>query len=94
MVERASIEQGAQIDLLFDRADDAITLCEIKYSEDPFVIDKQCAETLKRLMEVYRIVTRSKKQLFIAMIAANGLHQNTYSKELVISVVTIENLFE
>lgn len=89
-----TVEHGAQIDLLFDRADDAITLCEIKYSERPFVIDKQCAETLKRIMDVYRVVTRSKKQFFIAMIAANGLHQNAYSKELVTSVVTIENLFE
>jgi hypothetical protein len=45
-------------------------------------------------MGVYRAVTRSKKQFFIVMIAANGLHQNTYSKELISTVVTIDNLFE
>lgn len=87
-------EQGAQIDLLFDRKDDAITFCEIKYSEQPFVIDKPCAETLKRIIEVYKAVTRSKKQFFIAMIAANGLHQNMYAKDLISAVVTIDNLFD
>ena len=38
---------GAQIDLLFDRLDDAITICEIKYSEKPFVINKQYAKNLQ-----------------------------------------------
>jgi hypothetical protein len=31
-------DKGAQIDLLFDRSDDAITLCEIKYTTDPFLV--------------------------------------------------------
>ena len=40
-------DRGAQIDLLFDRQDDAITLCEIKYSDDPFVITKEYVESVK-----------------------------------------------
>src|SRR5262249_38225205 len=37
---KKSQEQGAQIDLLFDRDDDSITICEIKYTQEPFSIDK------------------------------------------------------
>jgi AAA+ ATPase superfamily predicted ATPase len=88
-----SVEQGVQIDLLFDRQDDAVTLCEIKYSDRPFVIDKSYAEVLKRKASVFREITRSKKQIFIVLIAANGVKQNTYSKDLIASVVTMEALF-
>ena len=39
--KKGTEEQGAQIDLLFDRDDDAITICEIKYTNTPFAIDKE-----------------------------------------------------
>jgi len=39
-IPQSSGEKGAQIDLFFDRADRVITLCEIKYSQNPIVADK------------------------------------------------------
>ena len=38
---------GAQVDLLIDRNDDAITICEIKYTDEPFVINKTYALQLQ-----------------------------------------------
>ena len=52
-VPRKKKEVGAQIDLLIDRNDKAITLCEIKYTEQPFLIDKQYADSLKRKISIY-----------------------------------------
>ena len=43
---------GAQIDLLFDRDDGVITLCEIKFSDKAFTIDKDYAKTLANKVEV------------------------------------------
>ncbi|MDR1057658.1 MAG: ATP-binding protein [Coxiellaceae bacterium] len=86
-------EQGAQIDLLFDRDDDSITICEIKYSNDPFVITKECAEKLKQKIEIFRRITRTNKQIFISMISANGVKPNQYSAELISRVVTLNDLF-
>src|SRR3990167_852876 len=86
-----SRETGAQIDLLFDRKDDAVTLCEIKYSENAFVIDKQCAESLKQSVDVFRRVMRSNKQVFIAMISPSGVKQNSYSEEMISAVVTLDD---
>lgn len=85
---------GTQIDLLFDRKDDAVTICEIKYSDKEFVIDKGFYEKLKQKVEVFKAISRSKKQLFLIMITANGLKQNTYSNELITAVVTMDDLFK
>ena len=86
-------EAGAQIDLLFDRDDDAITLCEIKYTDQPFVIDKKYAQELKQKMEVFKKVTKTKKQLFLAMISANGLKSTAYAEIMIDGLVTLDDLF-
>jgi uncharacterized protein len=89
-----SKERGAQIDLLFDRRDDAITLCEIKYSAKPYLVTKDYVEVLKRKMEVFQKRTRTKKQLFIALVSAAGLKNNYYAEDLLSGVVTLDDLFE
>ena len=91
-VPRKHEGRGAQIDLLIDRSDDAITLCEIKYSAAPFVIDKQYAGSLRNKMEVFREKPATQKQIFIAMIAANGLKNNVYSEDLISGVLTADDL--
>ncbi len=86
-------EEGAQIDLLIDRSDDAITLCEIKYTEKPFVIDKQYAAALQKKIDIFKRVTQTKKLIFLAIISANGIKETLYSKKMVDGVVTLNDLF-
>lgn len=88
-----SQDKGAQIDLLFDRQDDAITLCEIKYTDAPYQIDKAYAENLERKMEIFKEKTKTLKQIFMVMIAANGVKNNNYSTKLLSGIVTLEDLF-
>jgi len=87
-------DTGAQIDLLFDRLDGAITLCEIKYSDKPFAIDKSYAQEIQKKMEVFSKKTKTKKQLFFSMITAMGLKPTMYSEELIYSEVKLDDLFE
>ncbi len=87
-------ESGAQIDLLFDRYDDAITVCEIKYTAQPFVIDKSYAKKLIDKCLIFKKVTKTKKQTFIAMVSANGIKNNTYAEDLVSNIVTIDDLIK
>ncbi len=87
-------KQFAQIDLLFDRDDDAITLCEIEYTDDPFVIDKQYAQKIKNKIDVFGKITRTHKQLFFAMISASGINPSIYSAALIDGVVTLDDLFK
>ena len=90
---KGSTEQGAQIDLLFDREDDVITVCEIKYTDQPFAIDKSCAESLKRKIEVFKRVTKTRKHIFLVMVSANGIKETLYSVEMLSGVVTLKELF-
>lgn len=87
-------QEGAQIDLLFDRLDGVISLCEIKCSENKFAIDKACAQELLQKMEIFRKQTRTKKQLFFCMITTMGLKQTIYSEEIIASEATLEDLFK
>lgn len=93
LVSRKNVTHGAQIDLLIDRNDDVITVCEIKYTEKMFSIDKNYAENLKRKIKVFIESTKTKKQIFLAIISANGLKKNNYSEELVTKVITLDNFF-
>jgi hypothetical protein len=91
---KGSNEQGTQIDLLFDRNDDAITLCEIKFTNSPFVIDKEYASNLNKKVKVFREITKTQKQIFLGMISANGLKPTMYSDEMVDGIVTLDDLFK
>lgn len=86
--------KGTQIDLLFDRDDGIITVCEIKYNEQPFTIDKEYSQKLLNKLEVYKRQSKTSKQLFLAMITANGLKTTLYSEEHVSGQVTLDDLFE
>jgi AAA+ ATPase superfamily predicted ATPase len=93
VVTKKSAHNGAQIDLLFDRNDDAITLCEIKYSEKPFVLDKATAKLLLQKKDVFIQQTMTKKQIFIAMVTVNGLKPGLWDDEVVDAVVELSALF-
>lgn len=89
-----SQDHGAQIDLLFDRDDDTITLCEIKYTDKPFEINKAYAEELKRKINVFKEKTRTRKQIFFTLISANGLKKTIYSEDMIQGTVSLEDLFK
>lgn len=92
---KGSSDKGAQIDLLFDRRDGIISICELKYSEGEFVIDKAYAEELKYKMENFKTHARTgKKHLFLVMVTRCGVRRNQYYDELVSNEVVVENLFE
>jgi len=84
---------GAQIDLLIDRADDTISLCEMKFSEGQFTIDKSYAAELRQKRDTFRRITGTRKNIFLTMITTFGIADNAYAKELVTSSVLADELF-
>ena len=83
---------GAQIDLLFDRADNVINVCECKYTSEPFKIDKAYDAALARKLRVFRDVTQTRKSVHLTMVSACGLVRNEYSSRIQ-SEVTLDDLF-
>ncbi len=86
--------RGAQIDLLFDQPNGVVTLCEVKYSDKLFSIDKDYAQVLQQKQDIYRKQTRTQKQLFLVMITTSGLKQSKHSKNLISQDLTLEDLFD
>ncbi|PCH55395.1 MAG: hypothetical protein COC15_04400 [Legionellales bacterium] len=84
---------GAQIDLLFDRDDDIITICEIKCTATPFVIDKTYYHNILNKIAVYKKITKTTKQIVVAFISATGIKPTVYSEEICTAMVTLEDLF-
>jgi hypothetical protein len=84
---------GAQIDLLIDRADRVINICEMKFSIDPFVISKSYAEDLKRKIRVFKEVTKTRKAVHLILITTWGLVRNNYSDTLVQNELKMDALF-
>lgn len=84
---------GAQIDLLIDRRDQTINICENKFTEAEFTIDKAYAKNLRQKIDVFRKVTSTRKNVFLTMITTFGVKENEYAKELVSNYLTIEDLF-
>ena len=88
----AKIKNGAQIDLLIDRKDDVINVCEIKYTLSPYEIDSKYELELKNKLEVFMSETACKKALHLTLISANGLKRNAHSG-IVQNEITGEDLF-
>lgn len=84
---------GAQIDLLIDRRDHVVTICEIKYSLNEFLIDKAYDMNLRNKIESFRKATNCKKSIQLVMVTSYGLRNGKYNS-LVNSEVTIDDLFE
>ena len=83
---------GAQIDLLIDRNDVVINLCEMKYSTSEFTIEKPYDLNLRNKMEAFSRESKTKKAVHLTMVTTFGVRKNAYSG-IVQSEVTIDNLF-
>lgn len=88
-----STEERAQIDLLIERADRIINLCEVKYSTTPYLIDK--SEDLKFRMRQAVFVNQTKTRYGIipTFITTYGLAKNAYSSN-VLAQITMDDLFK
>jgi uncharacterized protein len=86
-------EQGAQIDLLLDRQDRCINICEMKFFSGEFLIDKKYAIELDNKVNVFRAETGTKNTLFLTMITTNGTRKNEHYLSRIQAEVLMEDLF-
>jgi hypothetical protein len=90
---RSSAAQGgAQIDLVIGRADKVINLCEIKYSDSEFSIDKSYDLVLRNKRNAFASETKTRKAIHQTMITTYGLAHNEY-RGSVQSEITFDDLF-
>lgn len=86
-------EKGAPIDLILDRSDRVINICEIKFSIDAYRITKTYADNLRNKLTAFRTETKTNKTLFLTMITTFGLAPNEYTQQLVNDTLDMNALF-
>jgi AAA+ ATPase superfamily predicted ATPase len=86
-------EKGAQIDLLLDRRDHCINLCEIKFSPKEFVINKQYAGEIENKVKIFRSQTKTRKTIFPTMITPYGVLKNNYYTNPIQAEIKAMDLF-
>ena len=82
----------AQIDLVIDRADRIVNLCEMKFSVEPFEITKAYAERLRTRMADFRQSTKCKKGISNTFVTTYGVKQGKHSS-IVNAQVLLDDLF-
>lgn len=75
-------KRGAQIDLLIDRNDGVINLCEMKYTKVPFQIDASYEANLLNKRARFIEATQTRKAVHITMVSSQGLERNAYADEI------------
>lgn len=83
---------GAQIDLLIDRSDGLINICEMKYSKDTYTMTAEDERDIRRKNNVFTHVTKTKKAVHTVMVTTYGLNHNAYSHDIQ-NEVTMDDLF-
>ena len=85
-------KRGAQVDLVIDRRDRLVDLCEIKYSTHPFKVTLATNDELRRKRWRFAEETKTRRGLRTVLIAAEGVADGSYRGEFH-TLVTGNDLF-
>jgi len=85
-------DPGAQIDLVLDRSDKIINLCEMKFANDTYTIDKNYSRKLREKRTAFLSETGTRKAAHTTLVTTYGLAQNEYSAEILFQI-TMKDLF-
>jgi len=84
---------GAQIDLIIDRSDHSINICEIKFSHADYTVSKRDVDNIANKKKVFQYHTKTKKHLFTTLITTFGLTENAHRLNNIDQVVVLDDLF-
>lgn len=85
---------GIQIDLLVDRADGVINLCEMKFSNAEYRLTTAYKKSLRERASIFSAVTKSSKSILTTLVTTYGLTNSKDHMDVVQNVLTMEDLFQ
>ena len=86
-------EEGAQIDLLIDRNDKVINLCEMKYFDSDYLMTANEEKKIRQRRSVFSTATKTRKAVHITLVTTYGLRRTAHAG-IVQQVVTLDDLFK
>ena len=84
----------AQIDMVIDRGDHLVNVCEMKFTDQPFTITKPYAERLRQKMYSLANALPKRRGIHLVMITTQGIHPNEHSINLVQNTLLLDDLFD
>lgn len=87
-------DSHVQIDMVIERADRIVDMCEIKYTDKPFAISKTYAQELDNKAQVLANKIKKQRSVYLVMITASGLSQNEHSINRINNILTLNDLFK
>lgn len=84
---------GAQIDMVIERADKVVNICEMKYCQNEYVITSEYAKNLRNKIATFAEETKTKSAIHLTMITPFGLKKSSENKNMAQSEVNIHDLF-
>lgn len=88
-----TMQAGAQVDIILDRADDTINLCEVKYSDHEYSLDKEEYFKICHRIEAFEQETQTRSTVLPTMITTFGLSKGMYNDHITIQL-TLDDLFD
>lgn len=85
-------DPGAQIDLVIDRADRVVNLCEMKFSISDFEVSKKYEGELRHKLDTFIKETKCRKSVHTTLVTTYGIKKNIYSNFFQ-KVITMDDLF-
>ena len=85
---------GTQIDMVIDRADQIIHLCEAKFTQGNFALNNDYSAQLRLKKTIFKEATQTKKAVFTTLLTTYPALKNKYYLEEIDSEITMDKLFE
>ena len=85
-------DRAVQIDLVIERADNTIDICEMKFTEQEFTITKDYDNTLRHKLATFIEETKTRKSVQLVFVTSSGLLRNMYSGRVQAEVI-LDDLF-
>ena len=83
---------AAQIDIIIERADKIVNVCEVKFSQNEYILDKDEYDKINYRKNAFIRETGLRHVPWITMITTEGLAQGKYT-DMIQSQVTLDDLF-
>lgn len=91
-VSGTDTDEGMQIDLLIDRADRVVNVCEIKFCNDNYIVTSAYARKITNRIDRISEMFKHKRSIASVLITTYGLKKNEYSSRFQ-KVLTLKDLF-
>jgi uncharacterized protein len=86
--------EGSQVDLVIDRKDGIIHLCEAKFSSKDYLLTKDYTAKLRKRRAIFEYATKTKKSVVSSLITTYPAIKNAYYLEEIHSEIEMGDLFE